>query len=117
MKVKIKGQDDKLNSLVIEKWRYVYLTRDSKLPDVVEKQKRADKRYAEKYSGESSPFTPSRPMSNLKVVFSKKMQEKLPQEIREMLPKWPTKLVVSNVLFNIKDGVMFINFFSDIKVQ
>lgn len=117
MKIKLKAQDDKLNSLVIEKWRYTYLTRDPKLPEIVKSQAKADKKYGEKYAGDPSPFIPSRPVSNLKVVFSRKMQEKLPQEIKEMLPKWSTKLLVSNVLYNIKNDVMFINFFTDIKVQ
>lgn len=117
MKIKLKAQDDKLNSLDIEKWRYTYLTRDVKLPEVVERQAKADKKYGEKYAGDPSPFIPSRPIGKLKVVFSKKMQEKLPQEIKEMLPKWPTKLVASNVLYNIKDDVMFINFFSDIRIK
>ena len=117
MKIKLKAQDDKLNSLIIEKWRYSYLTRDPKLPEIVEKQAKADKKYAEKYAGDPSPFTPSRPVSSLKVVFSKKMQEKLPEEIKEMLPKFPKKLVASSVLYNIKDNVMFVNFFTEIKVK
>lgn len=117
MKIKVKANDAKFSELIIKKWRYSFLTHDERVEGLAERNKELVKRNAEKYSGESSPFTPTAGKAKKDVIFSKKAMEKVPQEIKDMLPKWPVEIVLKNVYYNIADGKLFINFFSDIELK
>jgi hypothetical protein len=117
MRAKLKGIDAKLSELIIKKWRYTFLTNDERVEGLAERNEELRKRNAEKYSGDPSYYNPRAGQAKKDVVFSKKAAEKLPQEVKDMLPKWPVEIILKNVYYNISDGKLFINFFSDIEVK
>lgn len=114
---KLKTQDGKASELIIKKWRYGYITTDERIEGMAERNERIRKRNSEKYAGDPNPFTPTPGKAKLQVYFNPKAAEKLPPIIKEILPKWPTAIVFKNVYYNIVDKKMFINFFSDAKLQ
>lgn len=114
---KLKTQDGKMPELIIKKWRYGYITTDERLEGMSEKNEKIKKRNSEKYAGDPSPYTPSPGLAKLQVYFNPKAADKIPSEIKEMLPKWPTPIILKNVYYNIVDKKIFINFFSEAKVK
>jgi len=114
--VGMKALDDKLKSVIIRKWRFAYSTQDENIPEIAKRQLGIDKKNLERQDGvKLNAFEGGLAHASFDIIFNKKMAEKIPVEIRESAPKYPTQYVLTDVYYVIQDKKMFINFFSSIE--
>lgn len=115
--VGMKAHDDKLKSIIIRKWRFAFFTQDEGIPEIAKRQLHIDQTNRDRQDGVKKNTFESSDLAHAKfsIIFNKKMQNKLPPEIREIAPKYPIDYVLSDVYYVIQDKKMFINFFSEIK--
>ena len=114
MKYKFKASDDKTIHMKIKKWGHGYATSDLGIPAIAEKQKYLDDRYNKELNGDPSMFGSKKRQATLKIVFSAKIATKLSDEIKRY-HKYPTYYELRDVYYNVKDGTLFINFFTEIR--
>lgn len=115
--VGMKAHDDKIKSIIVRKWRFAYFTQDETIPEIARRQSKIDQYNRERQDGVKKNTFESSDLAHAEynIIFNKKMQDKLPKEIRESAPKYPTEYVLSDVYYVIQDKKMFINFFSKIE--
>jgi len=116
--VGVKAQDDKIKTLTIRKQSLAYSTRDISVPEIATKQERIDKKNIERQEDiKLNAFESGLAHAKLHVVFNKKMQDKLPIEIKNMAPKYPREIVLTDVYYVVQDDRLFVNFFSSIELK
>ena len=105
----------KAKTLKIAKWRESYITIDRSIPELEAKQIKSDERYREEHYNEGGMF--SHPgLVKFRVIVKKDLLNKLPDELKVLLPKYPKEIILKDVYYSVVNDTVFINFFSEAKL-
>lgn len=107
MKVRLKGQDEKIPELVVHKWGNQYSTQDKNLPELKEKLER----HRERNAGNTSMFGGGK-KPTFKVAFGKKI--KLPDEIKNNYARNPISFRLKNVMYRIVGNTLWVNWAQEV---